>query len=197
MVWWALFNASLIIQICPVIHEILANKDFTVTDDLISWLFVVAFVHPTYVQIALIWGFTVQLSLWKLVHWLWRYKLNEVCDIAIIWIDIWDFWSSMSGKTLINHCFNIGRHISMICGTNMNSGIPQCKNCWKWEYITFVYGAQGSRCIKCNGLHKIEHHHYFTWYYKANFKINPSQLKTKQDKLCPYTFKYLNCKGEY
>ena len=30
--------------------------------------------------IALIWGFPVQLSLWKSVHWLWRYKLNKVCD---------------------------------------------------------------------------------------------------------------------
>jgi len=50
-------------QIHLVFHEILANKDFTVTDDLISWLFVVAFVHPAYVQIALIWGFTAQLSL--------------------------------------------------------------------------------------------------------------------------------------
>ena len=80
IIWWVLSNASLIVQICPVVHEILANKDFTVTDDLISQLFVVAFVYPTYVQIALIWGFTVQLSLWKSVHWLWRYKLNEVCD---------------------------------------------------------------------------------------------------------------------
>jgi len=50
-------------QIHSVVYEILANKDFTVTDDLISWLFVVAFVHPTYIQIALIWGFTAQLSL--------------------------------------------------------------------------------------------------------------------------------------
>ena len=50
-------------QICLVIHEILANKDSTVIDDLISQLFVIAFVYPTYVQIALIWGFTVQLSL--------------------------------------------------------------------------------------------------------------------------------------
>ena len=67
-------------QIRPVIYKILANRDFTVTDNLISQLFVVTFVHPTYVQIAFIWGFTVQFSLWKLVHWLWRYKLNEVCD---------------------------------------------------------------------------------------------------------------------
>ena len=41
-------------QICPVVHEILENEDFIVTDDLISQFFVVAFVHPTYVQIALI-----------------------------------------------------------------------------------------------------------------------------------------------
>ena len=41
-------------QICPAIHEILANKAFTVTDDLISWLFVATFVHPIYVQIAFI-----------------------------------------------------------------------------------------------------------------------------------------------
>jgi len=39
----------LVMQICSVIHKILVNKDFTVTDDLISWLFVIAFVHPTYV----------------------------------------------------------------------------------------------------------------------------------------------------
>jgi len=62
------------------IHEILANKAFTATDGLISQSFVVALVSPTYVQIALIWGFLAQLVLGKLVHWLWRYKLNEVCD---------------------------------------------------------------------------------------------------------------------
>ena len=65
------------------IHCILVNKTFTVTDGLISQLFVVAFVHPTYVQIALIQGFPVQLSLWKSVHWLWRYQLNEVCDTVL------------------------------------------------------------------------------------------------------------------
>jgi len=53
----------LIVQIHPTIHEILANKAFTVTDDLISQLFVVAFVHPAYMQIAIIWGFLAQLSL--------------------------------------------------------------------------------------------------------------------------------------
>jgi len=50
-------------QICLAIHEILADKVFTATDGLISQSFVVAFVYPTYVRIALIWGFPVQLSL--------------------------------------------------------------------------------------------------------------------------------------
>ena len=78
--WWALPNASSIVWIRSAVHEILADKAFTATDGLISQSFVVAFVHPTYVWIALIWGFPAQLSLWKSVHWLWRYKLNEVCD---------------------------------------------------------------------------------------------------------------------
>ena len=81
--WWALPNASSIVWICLAIHEILTDKAFTDTDVLISQSFVVAFVYPTYMRIALIWGFSVQLSLWKSVHWLWRYKLNEVCDIVL------------------------------------------------------------------------------------------------------------------
>jgi len=50
-------------QIRLAVYKVLADKAFTVTDDLISWLFVVAFVHPAYVQIALIWGFLAQLGL--------------------------------------------------------------------------------------------------------------------------------------
>ena len=84
IVWQVLSNANSMMWIHPVFHEILANKAFTVTDDLISWFFVVISVHPTYVQIALIWGFLAQLSLWKLVHWLWRYKLNEVYNIYFL-----------------------------------------------------------------------------------------------------------------
>ena len=78
--WWALSNASSIVWIRLAIHEILADKAFIATDGLISQSFVVTFVHPIHIRIALIWGFPAQLSLWKLVHWLWRYKLNEVCD---------------------------------------------------------------------------------------------------------------------
>jgi len=43
--WWGIYNASLIVGICLVIHKILANKAFIVTDTLISQLFVVAFVY--------------------------------------------------------------------------------------------------------------------------------------------------------
>jgi len=50
-------------QIHSAIHEILADKAFTITDGLISQSSVATFVHPIYVQIAIIWGFPVQLSL--------------------------------------------------------------------------------------------------------------------------------------
>jgi len=50
-------------RICSAIHEILADKAFTVTDGLISQSFVVTFVYPAHMQIALIWGFPAQLSL--------------------------------------------------------------------------------------------------------------------------------------
>jgi len=51
------------VQICLAVHEILADKAFIATDGLISQSFVVIFIPPIYVQIALIWGFLVQLSL--------------------------------------------------------------------------------------------------------------------------------------
>ena len=60
-----------------------------------------------------------------------------------------------------------------IQGANINPRVPQCKNCWKWEYSTFIYQAQESKCIKCNSLHKSEHYWHFTWCCKMNFKINP------------------------
>jgi len=72
-------------RIRSAVHEILADKAFTATDGLISQSFVVTLVPPAYVQIALIWGFLAQLGLGKLVYWLWRYKLNEVCDKDILY----------------------------------------------------------------------------------------------------------------
>ena len=50
-------------QIYLAIHEILADKALIATDSLISQSFIIAFVPPIYVQIALIWGFPAQLSL--------------------------------------------------------------------------------------------------------------------------------------
>jgi len=50
-------------RIRSAICEILADEAFIATDSLISQSFVVAFVSSTYVQIALIWGFSAQLSL--------------------------------------------------------------------------------------------------------------------------------------
>ena len=104
MNWWALPNTSLIVQIRSAVHEILADKAFTATDVLISQLFVVAFVPPTYIQIAFLWGFLVQLSLWKLVYWLWRYKLNEVCDKDYQTNKILRFWEEDSVLLLWQLC---------------------------------------------------------------------------------------------
>jgi len=42
------------VRIHLAVHEILADKAFIATDGMISQSFVVAFVHPAYMQIALI-----------------------------------------------------------------------------------------------------------------------------------------------
>ena len=121
-------------------------------------------------------------------------KVSPKLDMAIIQLDIWNVQSSSKTKELINRCFNIGNHIIIISDTNINSRISQCKNCWK---VTFSCRVQGSKCIKCNGPHKMEHHCQFAQCCKANFKTNPPRLKTKQSELCSYSFKCLNCKGKY
>jgi len=48
--WWALSKTNSIMWIYLTIYEIIANEAFTVTDDLISWLFVIDFAHLTYVD---------------------------------------------------------------------------------------------------------------------------------------------------
>ena len=98
-------------------------------------------------------------------------KVSLRSDMSIVWIDIWDVQSRSNAKMLINRCFNVERYIATIQGANMNLGIPQCKNCWKWGHATFLCRIQGSKCIKCNGLHKSEHHRKFGWCCKANDKI--------------------------
>ena len=85
----------------------------------------------------------------------------------------------------------------MVRGTNMNPGVPQCKNYWKWGHSAGVCCIQESKYAKCNRLHLTNNHYDFAWSYKANNKVNPSRLETKKDEPCPHVFKYLNCKGSH
>jgi len=124
-------------------------------------------------------------------------KVLPKSDMSIIWIDIWDIQSRSRAKGLINQCFNVGRYIAMIRGANINMGVLQCKNCWKWGHTMFSCRIQGSKCIKCNGPHKSDNHCKFSWCCKANDKLNPPYLETKKDKLCPHFFKCSNCRGNH
>ena len=124
-------------------------------------------------------------------------KVSPKSDMVIVWIDIWDVQSGHNAKMLINRCFNVGNYIATIRGANINPGVPQCKNCWKWGHSTFSCRIQGAQCIKCNGPHKSEHHREFGWCCKGNTKLNPPRLETKKGEPCPHSFKYLNCKGDH
>jgi len=124
-------------------------------------------------------------------------KASSKSDMAIIWFDIWDSKNGSKAKLLINHSFNFGKYIITIRATNMNPGVPQCHNYWKWNHSIFSCHAHGSKCQKYNGLHKLEYHRDLAWYCKANFKLNPPRSETAKDKLCPHIFKYVNCKGKH
>ena len=124
-------------------------------------------------------------------------KVSPKSDMSIIWIDIWDVQSGSRAKGLINHCFNVRRYIATIRGANMNLGVPQCKNCWKWGHVIFSCRIQGSKCVKCNGPHKSENHCDFGQCCKANEKLNSPCLETKKSKPCPHSFKCSNCQGKH
>ena len=124
-------------------------------------------------------------------------KASPKSDMAIIWFDIWDIQNGSKAKLLINHSFNLGRHIAMIRATNMNPGVSQCHNCWKWGYSTYSCKAHRSRCQKCSRSHKLEYHRDLAWCCKVNSKLNSPQLKTAQGLPCPHSFKCINCKGEH
>jgi len=117
--------------------------------------------------------------------------------MAIIWINIWNTQNRSNAKKVINQRFNIGSYITTVQSTNMNLGILQCKNYWKWGHMAGVYHIQEAKCVKCNGPHLIEHHRHFAWYCKANEKTNPPRLEIKKGKPCSHLFKCLNCKGKY
>ena len=118
-------------------------------------------------------------------------KVLPKSDMSIIWIDIWNVQSGSRAKGLINWCFNVGKYIATIWGANMNPGVLQCKNCWKWEHSMFLCRIQGSKYVKCNRPHKSENHNKFEWCCKTNEKTNPPHLEMKRGEL--HTFKYSNC----
>ena len=124
-------------------------------------------------------------------------KVSPKSNMDIIWIDIWDTQNGLNAKKVINQRFNIGNYIATVWGANMNLGVPQCKNCWKWGHMAGVCRIQGAKCVKCNGPHLTKHYCYFAWYYKASKKTNLPRLKTKKSKPCPHSFKCLNCKDEH
>ena len=117
--------------------------------------------------------------------------------MSIVWIDIWDVQSGSNVKMLINRCFNVRWYIMTIRGANMNLGVSQCKNCWKWDHAIFSCRIQRSKCVKCNSPHKSKNHHDFGWCCKANAKINPLRLEMKKGELCPHFFKCLNYYGDH
>ena len=117
--------------------------------------------------------------------------------MAIIWVDIWNVQSSNKAKELINRYFNVRSYITTVRGANMNLGVFQCKNCWKWGHLMFSCKIQEAKYIKCNGSYKSKHHCQFVWYYKANKKTNPPRLETKKSEPCSHTFKCSNCWGKH
>ena len=62
-------------------------------------------------------------------------QVSPKSDMAIIWINIWNMQNGTNTKKVINWRFNISSFITTVQSVNMNPGIPQCKNYWKWGYI--------------------------------------------------------------
>jgi len=161
--WWALSNASSIVWIRSAVHEILADKAFTATDGLISQSFVVAFVHLAYVRIALIWGFPAQLSLWKSVHWLWRYKLNEVCDMTL------------ASAYVLHHLFVVWLQLQMIgrslrCWSVCHHWTPEIEFNYKWLEVKNVSIWTSSQVIYWPSCLQSSIH---TDHYKTGQSLSP------------------------
>ena len=60
----------------------------------------------------------------------------------------------------------------------MHPGVAQCRNCWHWGHPTYACCAQGAKCQKCGGPHRVENYRLLAWYYKAIPKSNPSKEAT-------------------
>jgi len=83
-------------------------------------------------------------------------------------------------KGLINKCFNIESYITTIRGTNMNLGIPQYKNCWKWGHLTFLCRIQEAKYIKYNGSYKSDTIANFCGVAKQMRKQTPQDSKLRR-----------------
>ena len=122
-------------------------------------------------------------------------KVSPKSDMVVIWVNIWDSQSGSLAKNIINHCFNVGHFVTTIQETNINPGIPQYKNYWKWGHTTLNCCSHISRCAKCYGAHSTEYYRERVWCCMENKKTN--QAVTKAGEPCPHTFKYMNCKGNH
>ena len=85
-------------------------------------------------------------------------KASPKSDMVVVWLNIWDSQSGSLAKNIINRHYNIRHFIATIKDTNINLGVLQCKNCWKWEHSTLSCCSYISRCAKCYGAHTTEHH---------------------------------------
>ena len=63
----------------------------------------------------------------------------------------------------------------------MHPGVAQCHNCWCWGHPTHVCRAQGAKCQKYGGLHRVENYRLLAWYCKAISKSNPPKEATAAD----------------
>ena len=79
----------------------------------------------------------------------------------------------------------------------MYSEVVQYRNCWRWEHLTHACRAQGAKCQKYGGPHRVENHRLLAWYCKANPKSNSPREVTADGVSCPHTFKCLNCKSNH
>ena len=124
-------------------------------------------------------------------------KASPSSDMSVIWIDIQDSQKGSKDKTLINRSFNFGRHTATVRGTAMHSGVAQYCNFWHWGHPTHACRAQGAKCQKYDGPHRVENHRLLAQYCKANTKSNPPREATAAGAPCPHTFKCLNCRSDY
>ena len=122
-------------------------------------------------------------------------KVSPKSDKAVVWMDIWDSQSGSCTKNIINCWFNVGQFIATVCRTNMNPGVPQYKNCWKWGHSILSCCSHISRCTKCYRAHDTEHHREKVWCCMENKKLNC--LATKDGEPCLHIFKCINCKGDH